>query len=185
MLALKAIQDYLKDKSVILIARGQPDTSKYDVVIRMNLGITDGKADVWVNHLVPKNYVGWEYNKNDFKYVLRLNAERGDSTLIKGFPEALNYKTYFWNKKDHDRLALRNTTYLRPFTGTTTISWLLEYTKPKKLDVFGMTFYKNLPPGSPVHLPHLDRGYVERMSEEVDYFTLLNTADTYPDLLKL
>jgi hypothetical protein len=46
---------YMKDKDILVIGNAvvtkEPDYSKFDCIIRMNLGVQTSPIDVWINNL--------------------------------------------------------------------------------------------------------------------------------------
>ena len=159
---LETIQDYLKDKTVLLVGNGDhTETEDYNIVIRINRGILDKPADIWVNNLLQQ---GAQWKELDFKYMLRLNSEKGGSRLLTGFPTMYKDRTYFWSPEGFLDLA-KSVGYAQPFTGTTTLHWLTQYTEPKSITVIGMNFFED---GNytPIHKPTLDREYVLKLAEK-------------------
>ena len=170
---IKIIQDFIKDKKVLLIGNGSCDDSisaDYNIVIRMNAGITRGRADIWVNGLIQYHSRGWSWDKLDFKYMLRLNAENKGSRLRRGYPERYKDITYFWEPEEYLKYS-KKVGYTQPFTGTTALHWLSEYTQPSSITIIGMDFFKN---GCPVpsHKPDMDRAYVESLIRDKNIIRL-------------
>ena len=52
--------EYFKGKNVLLIGNGekisQINYSKYNSIVRMNLGVQDKPCDVWINNLVHEGH---------------------------------------------------------------------------------------------------------------------------------
>lgn len=170
MISIETIQEFVKNKSIIVICHGSRDESiinDYDVVIRISSDVKE--ADIWVNPFLKHHYkvfnVGVETDR--FKYILRLNAERGGSSLRASYPEEFKEHTYFWNKEDHDNVA-QWIGYLRPTTGVNTIAWLVKYTKPKEIAVVGMDFYKGSKEVG-CHRPLIEKAFMEKLTQEYSF----------------
>jgi hypothetical protein len=170
---LSTIQNYIKDKKILLVGNGEhkeENLSAYNIVIRMNYGIQNKPADIWVNHLIQYNQKIWGWDRVDFKYMLRLNAENKGNRLLRGCPKQYDDSTYFWNAKDYLTYS-KKVGCTQPFTGTTTLHWLTQYTKPKSISVIGMDFFKTHS-YSPIHKPERDREYVELLSKKYNIIRL-------------
>ena len=173
MTTLQTIQDFVKDKKVLLIGNGEHKNitlSDYDVVVRMNYGIQKGFADIWVNNLIQYQKGRWDWNKVEFTYMLRLNAENKGVKLLRGYPERYRDCTYFWNPGEYLEFS-KDVGYTQPFTGTTTLHWICHNTAPKSITVIGMDFFKNGKHAT-THQPDRDREYVARLFKEFNVLKL-------------
>lgn len=164
---LDVLQDYIKDKKILLIGNGEheeKDLDDYNIVIRMNGGIQKAPADIWVNGLIQYHSRRWDWKKLDFKYMLRLNAEKKGNKLLRGLPKQYDDSTYFWNAKDYLEYS-RKVGCTQPFTGTTALHWLTYYTKPSSITVLGMDFFRTHS-YAPIHKPEMDRQYVQALIKQ-------------------
>jgi hypothetical protein len=70
---------YMQDKDLLVIGNAvtdkEIDYSKYNCIVRINLGIQTKPIDVWVNNLVHKAHETLG-EIPDFKNIIRLNAEK-------------------------------------------------------------------------------------------------------------
>ena len=91
--------EYFKGKNVLLIGNGekinQIDYSKYNSIVRMNLGVQDKPCDVWINNLV---YEGHNMLKEipDIRCIVRLNFEK-DGKRAERMPDWVKRKAWLWN----------------------------------------------------------------------------------------
>ena len=172
-ISLNTIQEYVEDKTIVVICHGERDESivnDYDIVVRIG---TDTKpCDIYVNPFQRWHYGNFKLDKNNFKYCLRLNAEKGDASLKKNYPREFDSCTYFWNKEEHDKLAKEWLKCLRPTTGCSTVMWFTKHTNPKKLDIIGMTFYGGKEKEGP-HRPLLEKELIKRLVEKRPYINHL------------
>ena len=161
------IRDYIYNKDVLLIGNGEHSEEgldRYNIVIRLNHGIIGKPADIWVNNLLNYHHKKWDWNKVDFKYMLRLNAEMKGIRLMRGYPQRYADKTYFWNGYEYQAMAYE-VGCMQPFSGTTTVHWLVNHTEPKSITIKGMDFFKNKLPAA-IHKPEKDKAYIEQLAEK-------------------
>lgn len=160
------IKEFVHDKDILFLGNGEHSEEgldRYNIVIRCNYGILGKYADIWVNNLIQFHNRNWTWDKVDFKYMLRLNAEDHEVKLMRGYPCRYEDKTYFWNGVEYAAMA-RSVGCMQPFTGTSALHWLCTHTEPKSINVRGMDFFKNKVPAG-IHKPHLDRAYVHKLAE--------------------
>lgn len=115
---------YFKDKSVLLIGNGEvineTNYSKYDSIVRMNLGGIEKPCDVWIDNLVYKGHENLQHIP-DVDKILRLNCEK-EGIRLKRIPKELENKVWYWNVKDFNQMCER--LYPRPTTGLISIYFL-------------------------------------------------------------
>lgn len=163
------IRDCVNGRPVVLIGNGPSakdfEPSSEHCVVRMNYGILQGAADLWVNNIVGVKSPEGERSQ----YVLRLNAERGGYRLYDRYPKGLKNKTYFWTPNRY-RAVAKLIGYEQPLTGTMALYWFLHNT-PVPLVIVGYDFYKAGPGAMPRHELKYDRAFIERQAklEEVTW----------------
>ena len=134
--------EYFKGKNVLLIGNGekinQIDYSKYNSIVRMNLGVQDKPCDVWINNLVNEGH-----NKlksiPDIRCIVRLNFEK-DGKRAERMPDWVKQKAWLWNKEEYNLMTQRYN-YLRPTTGFVSIYWLLNHCNCK-VTITAFDFFK-------------------------------------------
>ena len=134
--------EYFKGKNVLLIGNGekinQIDYSKYNSIVRMNLGVQDKPCDVCINNLVNEGH-----NKlksiPDIRCIVRLNFEK-DGKRADRMPDWVKQKAWLWNKEEYN-LMIQRYNYQRPTTGFVSIYWLLNYCQCK-VTITAFDFFK-------------------------------------------
>ena len=120
--------EYFKGKNVLLIGNGekisQIDYSKYNSIVRMNLGVQDKPCDVWINNLVNEGHSKLK-SIPDINYIVRLNFEK-DGKRAERMPDWVKQKAWLWNKEEFNLMTQRYD-YPRPTTGFISIYWLMNY----------------------------------------------------------
>jgi hypothetical protein len=162
------IADYIGSTSVVYIGNGNVPESFVpsdhgNVICRVNRGIINGFAHIWVNGMLDPRKLGRWY-KDLWRYMLRLNADHEAKYLRNYFnrADAPNDRTYFWNLADW-LTATSVIGVARPMTGTLGIYWLTRYTDAR-LVVFGCDCFAQ---GGAyrVHEPKKDRAYLESLNQ--------------------
>ena len=134
---------YMKDKDILLIGNAvtdkQIDYSKYNCIVRMNLGIKTKPIDVWIDNLVNQahEFLG---DVPDFKNIIRLNAEK-DGKRMERMPKELKPHAWLWNSNEYNFMC-RELGYYRPTTGLVSIYWILNNIKFKSMTITGYDFFK-------------------------------------------
>ena len=134
--------EYFKGKNVLLIGNSekinQIDYSKYNSIVRMNLGVQDKPCDVWINNLVNEGH-----NKlksiPDIRCIVRLNFEK-DGKRAERMPDWVKKKAWLWNKEEYN-LMIQRYNYQRPTTGFVSIYWLLNHCNCK-VTITAFDFFK-------------------------------------------
>jgi len=134
--------EYFKGKNVLLIGNGekinQIDYSKFNSIVRINLGVQDKPCDVWINNLVNEGH-----NKlksiPDIRCIVRLNFEK-DGKRAERMPDWVKQKAWLWNKEEYNLMTQRYN-YLRPTTGFVAIYWLLNHCNCK-VTITAFDFFK-------------------------------------------
>ena len=167
--------EYFKGKNVLLIGNGekinQIDYSKYNSIVRMNLGVQDKPCDVWINNLVHEGH-----NKlksiPDIRCIVRLNFEK-DGTRAERMPDWVKKKAWLWNKEEFNLMTQRYN-YPRPTTGFIAIYWLLNYCNCK-LTITAFDFFKTRNRYTLEDVQHIgtSRGYNHDMELEQNVITKL------------
>jgi len=134
---------YMKDKDLLVIGNAvpdkEPDYSKYNCIVRMNLGIKTTPCDVWIDNLVNKShkFLGdIPENKN----IIRLNAEK-EGKRMNRMPTELKPHAWLWNANDYN-LMCKELDYEKPTTGLVSIYWLLNNIKFNSMTITGYDFFK-------------------------------------------
>jgi hypothetical protein len=116
---------YMKDKDILVIGNAvvtkEPDYSKFDCIIRMNLGVQTSPIDVWIDNLVNQAHDTLGYIP-DIKNIIRLNAEK-DGKRMERMPKEIKPHAWLWTSQDYDFMC-RELGYFRPTTGLS--SYLLD-----------------------------------------------------------
>jgi hypothetical protein len=90
---------YMKDKDILVIGNAvvtkEPDYSKFDCIIRMNLGVQTSPIDVWIDNLVNQAHDTLGYIP-DIKNIIRLNAEK-DGKRMERMPKQIKPHAWLWN----------------------------------------------------------------------------------------
>jgi hypothetical protein len=134
---------YMNDKDLLVIGNAvidkEPDYSKYNCIVRMNLGIKTKPCDVWINNLVNKahEFLG---DVPEFKNIIRLNAEK-DGKRMNRMPQEIKPHAWLWNSNEYNFMC-RELGYYRPTTGLVAIYWILNNIKFKSMTVTGYDFFK-------------------------------------------
>ena len=134
---------YMKDKDILLIGNAvtdkQIDYSKYNCIVRMNLGIKTKPIDVWIDNLVNQahEFLG---DIPDFKNIIRLNAEK-DGKRMERMPKELKPYAWLWNSNEYNFMC-RELGYYRPTTGLVSVYWILNNIKFKSMTITGYDFFK-------------------------------------------
>ena len=134
---------YMKDKDILLIGNAvtdkQIDYSKYNCIVRMNLGIKTKPIDVWIDNLVNQahEFLG---DIPDCKNIIRLNAEK-DGKRMERMPKELKPHAWLWNSNEYNFMC-RELGYYRPTTGLVSIYWILNNIKFKSMTITGYDFFK-------------------------------------------
>ena len=173
---------YMKDKDLLVVGNAvtdkELDYSKYNCIVRMNLGIQTKPIDVWVNNLVHKAHETLG-EIPDFKNIIRLNAEK-DGKRINRMPKELKPNAWLWNVNDFSTMC-KELNYFRPTTGLTAIYWIINNIKYKSMTVTGYDFFKTpnrytmeTHPTSktyvyPSHNIKLDKYWIMKWNEEGKY----------------
>jgi len=133
---------YFKGKNVLLIGNGEKlggiDYTKYNSIVRMNLGVQDEPCDVWINNLVTEGHKMLKVIPR-IQRIVRLNFNN-DGTRVNRMPEELKKNTWFWNTQQYN-LMTKLYNYLNPTTGFVSIYWLLNCCQCK-LTITGFDFFK-------------------------------------------
>ena len=167
--------EYFKDKNVLLIGNGEKlgtiDYSKFNSIVRMNLGVQDKPCDVWINNLV---YEGHNMLKEipDIRCIVRLNFEK-DGKRAERMPDWVKRKTWLWNTYDYSQMTIRYN-YYRPTTGFVAIYWLLNHCQCK-VTITGFDFFKtkNRYTMEEVHHIGTPKGYNHDVKLEEEVITKL------------
>ena len=134
---------YMQDKDLLVIGNAvikqEPDYSKYNCIVRMNLGIKTKPCDVWIDNLVNQahEFLG---DIPNFKNIIRLNAEK-DGKRMERLPKELKPHAWLWNSNEYNFMC-RELGYYRPTTGLVSIYWILNNIKFKSMTVTGYDFFK-------------------------------------------
>jgi hypothetical protein len=133
---------YLNNKNVLLIGNGEKlaniDYSKYDLIVRMNLGIQDIPCDLWINNLVNEGHNRLKEIPT-IQNIVRLNFDK-DGSRVNRMPDVLKSRTWFWNAEEYN-LMTKLYNYNEPTTGFISIYWITNYCKCK-LTITGFDFFK-------------------------------------------
>ena len=167
--------EYFKGKNVLLIGNGekinQIDYSKYNSIVRMNLGVQDKPCDVWINNLV---YEGHNKLKEipDIRCIVRLNFEK-DGKRAERMPDWVKRKIWLWNKEEFNIMTQRYN-YLRPTTGFVSIYWLLNHCQCK-VTITAFDFFKTKNRYTMEEVQHIgtSKGYNHDVKLEEDVITKL------------
>ena len=173
---------YMKDKDILVIGNAvsdkEIDYSKYNCIVRMNLGVQTKPCDVWINNLVNHAHVMLG-EIPDIKNIIRLNAEK-DGKRMERMPKEIKPHAWLWTSQDYDFMC-RELGYFRPTTGLVAIYWLINNIKYKSMTVTGYDFFKTpnrytmeVHPTSktyvyPSHDIRLDEYWIKKWNEEGKY----------------
>jgi hypothetical protein len=134
---------YMQGKNLLVIGNAvtdkEIDYSKYNCIVRMNLGIQTKPIDVWVNNLVHKAHETLG-EIPDFKNIIRLNAEK-DGKRMDRMPKELKPNVWLWNVNEFSTMC-KELNYFRPTTGLIAIYWIINNIKYKSMTVTGYDFFK-------------------------------------------
>ena len=166
---------YFKGKNVLLVGNGEKlgdiDYSKYNSIVRMNLGVQDQPCDVWINNLVTEGHNKLKELPR-IQRIVRLNFDK-DGTRVNRMPEQLKKNTWFWNKEEYN-LMIKLYNYNRPTTGFVSIYWLLNCCGCK-VTITGFDFFKtkNRYTMEEVHHIGTPKGYNHDVKLEEEVITKL------------
>ena len=167
--------EYFKGKNVLLIGNGekinQIDYSKYNSIVRMNLGVQDRPCDVWINNLVHEGH-NMLKEIPDIRCIVRLNFEK-DGKRAERMPDWAKRKAWLWNKEEFNIMTQRYN-YLRPTTGFTSIYWLLNHCQCK-VTITAFDFFKTKNRYTMEEVQHIGtpKGYNHDVKLEEDVITKL------------
>ena len=134
---------YMQGKDLLVIGNAvtdkEIDYSKYNCIVRMNLGIQTKPIDVWVNNLVNKAHETLG-EIPDFKNIIRLNAEK-DGKRLNRMPNELKPNAWLWNVNEFSTMC-KELNYFRPTTGLIAIYWIINNIKYKSMTVTGYDFFE-------------------------------------------
>ena len=134
---------YMQGKNLLVIGNAvtdkEIDYSKYNCIVRMNLGIQTKPIDVWINNLVNKAHETLG-EIPDFKNIIRLNAEK-DGKRMDRMPNELKPNAWLWNVNEFSTMC-KELNYFRPTTGLIAIYWIINNIKYKSMTVTGYDFFK-------------------------------------------
>ena len=135
--------EYMNNKKLLLIGNAvvtkEPDYSKFDCIIRMNLGVQSSPIDVWIDNLVNKAHDSLGHIP-DIKNIIRLNAEK-DGKRLERMPKQLKPYTWLWNTGEFS-IMCKELNYFRPTTGLISIYWILNNIKFKSFTITGYDFFQ-------------------------------------------
>jgi hypothetical protein len=167
--------EYFKGKNVLLIGNGekinQIDYSKFNSIVRMNLGVQDKPCDVWINNLVNEGH-----NKlksiPDIRCIVRLNFEK-DGKRADRMPDWVKKKAWLWNKEEYN-LMIQRYNYQRPTTGFVSIYWLLNHCNCK-VTITAFDFFKTKNRYTMEDVQHIgtNKGYNHDVKLEEEVITKL------------
>jgi hypothetical protein len=144
---------------VVLVGNGPSakgfEPSPEHCVVRMNYGILEAGADLWVNNIVGVKSPEGERSQ----YILRLNAERNGYRLYDRYPKQLKKKTYFWTPEEYEAAA-KEIGYEQPLTGTMVLYWFMQNMNVP-LVLVGYDFFETGPKATPCHELDKDKAFVE------------------------
>lgn len=137
-------QEYFKDKKVLIIGNSQypkeSNYSKYDSIVRLNLGVQEQPCDVWIDNLVYQGHSLLPYLPNVDK-IMRMNCEKNGRRL-KRIPKELEKKPiWYWNVNEYN-LMCNQFVYQRPSTGFIATYYFLNYIRCS-LTITGFDFFKS------------------------------------------
>lgn len=174
-MTLEDIQEYVKDKNVILVGNSENvkhyDKSKliddHDVVVRMNHAIPGGnlgdKTDIWLCSYNKKSDQTLKFSIFNADVNIRLND---DDNLH----ESLIDKFYIWPDAERDKIRkIIKSKY--PSTGVMAIYFFTEYCQSKSLTIVYMdgfitkTFYNKYAIAEKYHNVMSEREYINNMVE--------------------
>lgn len=115
------------------------DYSKYDCIVRINLGVQTKPVDVWVNGLIGSH--GSLEIPDDVK-IMRLNCEHKGRRTNNISNKKLIKNAYFWSFEEFEKMC-EIFDYKRPTTGFIAVYWLLTNTSCK-ITVTGFDFFETL-----------------------------------------
>jgi len=135
--------EYMNNKKLLLIGNAvvtkEPDYSKFDCIIRMNLGVQTSPIDVWIDNLVNQAHDSLGHIP-DIKNIIRLNAEK-DGKRLERMPKQLKPYTWLWNTEEYN-IMCKELNYFRPTTGLISIYWILNNIKFKSFTITGYDFFQ-------------------------------------------
>ncbi len=130
------------------------------IVVRMNKGIANRYADIWINNLIG----GYVPAGASYRRVMRMNAEKGGSRLTMGYPHPESSDSVFlWNATEYQEAA-EEIGYEQPLTGTMAVWWFTRKTNAQMF-LTGFDFFTGKKKPHRCHQIEKDESFVKQQIE--------------------